>query len=698
MFKKEMNLGKDIFLVFDSLIDMRKISLPVCKTSKLKVYIFPLTSKSSIVKEVANKFKRYGYLVQVLPSAAIINSRDKDVRDRYIKFVSDFPEKVCRAGKDLKKIFRVEKDLSLWWLSLIAEKNVYKSDSFNCLVQMESIVSEIFRREISEIIFSGRSRKLKKALSEVSEKNNIEFKSLPAKGKALPIELISEKVPLLIKHVFAMTCRAVLMVLRTFNVKKSFVFSSRKRKRSKADALLTIITPYPVFDEILARKGVFENKYFIHLQEALEKGNKQIAWISMYVRNRSVSFNESLRYAGSFLENGTAFFMLEEFNSFAGCIKAFWKMLASGTKFILLKRKIREASSFGNFNIYSLFEDDWYSSFVGSVGYYGLVSYYTFKNMLKTLNPKKCLYSCEMRAWEKALLAARDAAGSETFLFAYQAGTVSTMHLNFYNHSDELKQTDNYCLPKADKILCNGCRPYESMLGSGWPKEKIAVTEALRYTYLKKILEQDLSSLKRKVIILLLSIGQEESSSILSVSYEAFKDMEDVEVWIKPHPFLNLDKTFRMAGIDDKPSKFKIKEGPLKDFLPSAKIAVTGESSAAVEALAFGCRVLIVDVPEWINLSPLRFVDTEIVDTVSSSEELKQAAVDIFSRLDLDSRVRGNDKEELGDDKEELGNDKEELGNGKEGYDEEKRRVVNEFFCFNKETDVPERFLEVLRK
>jgi len=661
--------NQNTLLVFDSFVEIRKISLPACKAGAGEVYLFPLTSKTSVIKAVSDKIKQNGYIPQVLPSAEIISRRDEDVRDRYIKFVSDLPEKMCFRGKNLREIFAVDKNLSLWWLSLIAEKNVYKSDSFNCLARMESIVSEISRREISGIIFAGRSLKLKKTLFEVSKKRNLQFKTCPIRYRLVPRELIFGEGGLLwVKHVFAMKLKALFMALRTFKVKRAFIFLPKKRLRVTGRAPVMIITPYPDLDEDSAKKGVFKNKYFVNLPEALEKENRQIVWISMYVRNKAVSFNRSLKYARSFIKNGGAFFMLEEFLSFAGSVKAFLKMLASGIKFVFLKNKIRKASEFGAFNIWALFEDDWYSSFAGAEGYYGLVSYYAFRKLFKAISSETCLYPCEMRAWEKALISARSAERGQTTLLACQSGTVPKMHLNFFNHPDELDR-DSYPMPRADKILCNGSLPLEYMIGSPWRKEKVCVMEALRYMYLKEIITRDYSSLKKKRIILLLSISAEESSSIFSASYSAFKDVKDVEIWIKPHPFLNLDRVFALAGISKKESGFEIKEGSLKEFLPEAWIAVTGESSAAVEALAFGCRVLIVNTPEWINLSPLRFVDTDLVDTVNSPRELKQKAADIFQ-----------------------------AGYSSEQDPAEKRRVVNKFFCLNKETDVPEKFVGVLRE
>lgn len=656
-------------LIFDASIRIKKLKIPSSVRGKEGIYLFPLTSKSSVIKEIENCLREKGCTARMIPTAEMISSRDMAVRDKYIKFVSDISQVVCRDGKNLKEIFKVEKNFSLWWLSLIAEKNVYKSNSFNRLVQMDSIVSEIFKVNASEVIFSAAGGKLKNALAEFCASRGISFKTLRGQGEGnLTERIFWKKSFLYIKHGFLLFAKAIFLAIRIVCVKRNFVFFNKKRRAAKLSRKVMIITPYPDFDEKSASVGEFKNRYYGRLREALDARGEEVLWISMYVRNTAVSFKKSLRYARKFVKNDTSFFMLEEFSSFRVLIKAFRQMIVSAIKFAFLRNKIREASSFGEFNIYTFFEDDWYSSFAGAAGLSGLVQYYTFKELFKKTRPKKCLYPCEMRAWEKALIAARESESKKTTLFAGQFGTVPKMHLNFFNYRDEIENADKYSMPRPDKILCNGSLSCESIGESGWLKDKTNVVEALRYTYLKECLEQDFSSRKKNVVILLLSISAEESSSILSVSYEAFKDMKDVEVWIKPHPFLNLDKVFRLAGIKKEDMSFKVKHGSLKGFLTEALVAVTGESSAAVEALAFGCRVLIVDTPEWINLSPLRFVETDIVKTISSSESLRQETENILKD-----------------------------GSCPVWYDEEKRRVVNEFFCLNPTTDVPERFVKVLK-
>jgi len=490
-------------LIFDDSIRTEKLKMPLSSRGKEKTYLFPLTSKSFVIKKVENYLRESGRAVQTIPSVKVIGSRDMAVRDRYIKFVSDIAQEACRAGKNLKEIFKVEKNFSLWWLSLIAEKNVYKSDSFNRLVQMDSIVSEILKLGADEIIFFARGRKLKNALSEFSDAQSITFKTVCAQREEnLAKRIFEENFFLYIRHGLLLFAKAMSLAIRMARVKQNFKFLNKKRRAAMILRAIMVVTPYPNFDKKAALAGEFKNRYYGGLREALDARETDVVWISMYVRNSETQFKESLRYAREFVKNDAPFFMLEEFCSFGVLIKAFWQMIVSSFKFALLKKKIRQMSNFGEFNIYTFFEDDWYSSFAGAEGYYGLVQYYTFKNLFRKMRPKKCLYPCEMRAWEKALIAAGGSEG--TILFAGQFGTVPSMHLNFFNHRDEIENDDKYSMPKPDRILCNGSLSAEAIAESGWGKEKIFPVEALRYTYLKECLEQDFSYLKKEVIILLL--------------------------------------------------------------------------------------------------------------------------------------------------------------------------------------------------
>lgn len=272
-----------------------------------------------------------------------------------------------------------------------------------------------------------------------------------------------------------------------------------------------------------------------------------------------------------------------------------------------------------------------------------------------------------MHAWEKALILSRSRNRTEMSLFGYQHATVPKMILNYFNDMHELSNDcKQYAMPQPDMIICNGKLPYSYLRSCGWPDGKLCIAEAIRYNYLKRYLKKNWNKTKN-VILLAFSINPEESHAILNIVYEGLKNLDGIEVWVKPHPFLQIEKVFELSEISQKEVYFKIKDDPIENLLPEVKVIIVGESSVSIEALAFGCKVITVNTPEMVNMSPLRDVETSMVKNVSSVEELKQAVISIFE----------------------------------EKYDpvihtEEITKIINEFFCFNEKSSVPERFLEIL--
>lgn len=651
-----------ILFVFDGCLITK--SLPKRIKAGDIIYLFPLTSKSSVISEVIQKIKRSGCDCRILESARLINISAENLRGKYMRFVADFPKQFRHRSRDLKDIFAVDKQVSLWWFSRIAEKNTFKTDSFNRLAQFDAIVQIIKKEKIERIISGCQSEKLNNALYDYTRKNRINFRTCATKAINRFKRGIREaqKLPYL-KHVIILLYFIINNLWRTREIKRE-IGPMRRAVGPEADPLL-IFTCYPNIDEPAARSGVFKNKFYTRLQEALENNKQNIIWIAIY-EYFNIPFKKSLEYAKSFIKNGYAIYFVEEFNSLGAQVRAFFKMLKTGLRFLALQRRIRAAHDLGDYNIYPLFKDDWYSSFVGETGYSGVLHYYIFRDTFKRLRVRRCLYLCEMQSWEKALISARDAVDHTLLLLGYQSGTVSRMLLNYFNDPKEMAGDSRYAIPWPDKIICNGRLPYGYMKESGWPEERLSIVEAIRFIHFKKYRERKWEE-KKNIVLLAFSISPEESSSILNVVYEAFKDRPEIEVWLQPHPSLRLQSVFELSGIPMKGQPFKINGGTLSDALLKARVVIAGESSVSIEAIACGCEVVIVNVPEWISMSPLKNIESGIVRSVSSPQELRTTIIDIFQNKQ-DSRLHAQEAE----------------------------KIIGEFFYLNQESDAPQRFLSLL--
>jgi hypothetical protein len=172
----------------------------------------------------------------------------------------------------------------------------------------------------------------------------------------------------------------------------------------------------------------------------------------------------------------------------------------------------------------------------------------------------------------------------------------------------------------------------------------------------------------RKIVLIALSISPLESSSIFNVAFNALNGLDGLEVWIKPHPFLKMENVTAASGIRLDAGTFILRNDPIEALLAEAKVVIAGESGVSLEALALGCEIVIIKVPEWINMSPLRDIKSPIIRSASNSSELRATISSMLSK-----------------------------GYDHEVHAAESNRIVDEFFFLGEtESNEPERFLKAL--
>jgi len=623
--------------IFDNTISTNKISATQWAKNDM-VWLFSMSAKSDRLNDIKKMLTDRGISHVVLASAVLLNESAARVREPYINLIASLPRKVRFNARNLKEWFAIDETLSMWWLSLVSEKNTLKSGSFNKLAQFDAIVQVVREKQVEKIIFGCACGKLKNALVQY------------ARDRLLTIEFVQTEPGLewwktakdlqklfYFKHLFAMFYFAITFFVRTQTVKQMTRKLNRILPTRSIDKNIKLlcVTYYPSFDITLAEKGVFRNKHYEGIQQSIEAEGKKVTWLCMFVEKSRFSLKESLAYAEKFIKNGHMLVFPEEFNSIKIQIKTLIQMFVCGTKFLRIEKDIARAMNLLDYNCYAIFRDEWYSSFVGSAGYFHLMFYYTWKNILSTFDVKQCLYNCEMHGWEKALILARENLKKNMFLLAYQHTTISPLLLNYFNAPEEFCTNGSYKIPQPDKIICNGEAPFGYMKQSGWPEGKLEIVEAIRYGHLTKYFNS--ITKKKNIVLLVFSLNVEESSSLLSITYEALHDLEGAEVWIKSHPFLSIDDVLHFAQFKREDLKFQIKNESIEDLLTETRIVIAGQSGVSFEALAFGCELITVDTPQLINMSPLRNIKSEIIWNVSSAQQLRSRVIAILERAHDDA-------------------------------------------------------------
>jgi len=582
------------------------------------IFFLPLTSNSKVSNELKQLTERLKIRYEFLNTSLIINHNAKEAKEKYLDYIANLPNFNINKNKDIKTFFSFTAKSSYWWNSLVAEKNTWKSNTFNDWVFGYSIFQIAHQYKIEEIIFCCNKPNLKQFLYDNCKILNVRFRNFKTKiRKNFKTKLLEFNKFLFFKNIIFLLLFAIKFFIRNNKIKKE---TNVVVKRNEVD--LGIVTYYPFISDLkIATDGVFKNKHYPYLEEALTQKNMSIAWCTLFIANDTLTIKDACKYLKDFVSNGYTFITPMNYLKFSDYFKSFFSTVYWGFKFLTIKSKI-ETKLLENFNIFSLTKNDWYNSFAGITLFQAMLYYRSFSRMLSITKFEKILLPTEMHSWEKALIMAKNDLNIDTKVYAYQPGTISPYLLNYFSTPVELNQATNYCYPQPDMVLCNGIINTEFMLQCGWESRKVETVEAIRYFYMQKY--RDINSYKKKDLVLLaLSISPEESSAFLQIVVEAFKN-PGFDLLIKPHPALDISEAFEKSGLSRKDFPFKIVSGSIEPFLQEAKIVISGESGVSIEAIGLGCYVINLNNPHWINMSPLKNIVSPLIREVNTPEELSE--------------------------------------------------------------------------
>jgi len=88
-------------LIFDAFWDVKKRKEESFQSGD-QILLFPLTSNLDLSTRLKERLEVLGCHVQVLATAALINSAAQRIRDRYIEFIATLPQKIKVGNKNLK--------------------------------------------------------------------------------------------------------------------------------------------------------------------------------------------------------------------------------------------------------------------------------------------------------------------------------------------------------------------------------------------------------------------------------------------------------------------------------------------------------------------------------------------------------------------------------------------------------------------
>lgn len=615
-------MDRRILYIFDEASDAQRL-IRQLKAGGVKVYLAPVTTNGDIIDGVRRSLGAIsGAQAVMLDFVGRFNRKAFEEKENFIRFITDFSARPDVIGKSLREYFRYpSSDFSVWWFSVVAEKNTAKTDSFHTMVQLLTLRDICLEHDCREVFIDLGNAALAGSVRENARSFNASCVELSGRFGASGFFEPIRAVTLACKHFLVSLGRAVFV--------KIYNGTSRKRKEELKKRKFLLITHFPYLDHPKLKEGTFINKYYEPLHRALRREKKDsYAWLALFVSRGGFNWKESVALGRRVNECDAPLIFCEEWLRLSDWFLVLFHYAALSMKYLLIYRRLSKMFVYpeGDVNLWSIFRRDWNDSFCGYSLVEGLLYYRIFERLSRSVADGAVItYIAEMHPWEKALNAAfrerRDVS-----IVGIQHTIVPLLLLMYFNDKRDLKYRGLVdTMPKPDYLACVGEIPRKIFIESGWDEKRVVSWGAIRFQHFKRYLESDIPWKGRdRNIIVALSIMPREAAELFMYVYQALKGAGDFKVIVKLHPFLPAGE-FRhaMGSILDDP-RFVISESPLDRLLANARALIVRGSSASLEAIAQGCPVIIPRLASVVDMNPLSGL-SDLPIYVESPEELRTA-------------------------------------------------------------------------
>jgi len=274
-------------------------------------------------------------------------------------------------------------------------------------------------------------------------------------------------------------------------------------------------------------------------------------------------------------------------------------------------------------------------SFCGKNSMEGLIYFEVFKNIFQySKETSTCVYYAEMQAWERALNAAKDLFSSGTGTLGFQHTSLSENYFHyFFDPADRNPSRTAGNLPLPDTFASNGMIPHALLSQSEYPN--LISLESVRQLYLNQLIKTQKTKVTDDLIILVAgTIFYNETCALISLITKAFPEKSrSFKIWLRGHPSMPVKEVLVSMGIEgDKLNLVTMeKQGQsIYDLLHHASIVITATSTIGIEALAFGCEVVVPVFSDFLCMSPLIGFE-KFYHVIYSPQDLEEKIDLIFS-------------------------------------------------------------------
>jgi len=550
-----------------------------------------------------------------------IEDSGDEIKEQYLEFIHDLGEFVYQNRK-IREYFQINEGPSLWWMSLLAEKNPWKSPSIMESIRILALEKIIINKSPTKLILKLDNRNVAKILQELCIKLDINYCWQPNKR-------------FFIKNKFSyIICSSMISKFIGFAYICYYFFSRRElyKKTNKNinlnDNSIFFSSYFYNLDMQMAERGEYYSRQWGELPSYINKLGKDTYHLENYLKDPQIQSPKNAKKIIKLLNESEGKNMHTFLDSHLS-LRLFWNLIIEYIKLVtkhINSKKIQKAFKVKNsqINLWPIIKDDWYSSLHGKNAAANLIWIKLFNKHLNEMPFQKMgFYLCENMGWERALVHAwkNNNHGS---LIAVPHSTIRFWDLRYFSDCRINKYPLKYSIPVPDYYALNGEMAWNSFINNQYNENSLLKSEALRYQFLSDSLinNKDIypnkskeDSLNSKILILG-DFTEHQTHLMLKELEDVIKRYQlSIDLTIKLHPVSNID-------ISNYPLLNLLKvSNPLEDIVKNFDIIFSSNTtSASLDCFLMGKKVIIFMDENNLNFSPLR--GTRGVSFVSNSDDL----------------------------------------------------------------------------
>ncbi len=566
-----------------------------------------------------------------------VDRHGERLRAKYLAWISDLGEGRV-DGKRLIDHLAFKDGLSYWWMTLFAEKSIYKSP-LSAAIRLLALEEIIIEQKPDKVLLVSADSILHETISKLCENLGIKYQwnRLRKDWRRFSIRNIYNRLP----H----TVRALINVVRYVGACWPLKRVERDRWFSGDEAIF-ICSYFIHLDKESCSKGNFYSRQWEILPAFLHASGFRTNWIQHYLKSSVVPspgvamdwvkrFNQYPREQGfhAFLDTFLSWRIVML------VLKRWMHLLVTTLRLRGGELEVLFQPQNSHITLWPLMRHDWYTSMCGTEAIHSLFKIELFDAAMQRI-PRQTigLYLCENQPWERAFIHAWRKHGHGR-LYAIVHSTVRFWDLRHFADLRSLQSTGQHLMPQPDLIALNGEAAKDIYREAGIPMDNIIECEALRYLHLSAV--QTEKRHRRDVcknVLVLGGIMAKPTKKLLKLLEAGSHFLADTFMFtVKPHPNC-------MIKAEDYPSlHLEIVMDPLGDIMKDFDIAFTVNStSSSVDAYLAGLSVVVMLDENELNLSPLRALKdivyvtnpTELAEALQNARQRKRMEVESYFWLD----------------------------------------------------------------